>query len=180
MKKIFNYVCVGLTICMCACASLLSPQDYEEEIKDAVKYHIAVADYIIELCQNPMFALGAALASEQLDANIDQMTTEFNSIYESEAEMTYKQVLERVAKNSQSDFQEEAKGILKHYKKVNISLSDYVKSSTRSDYKSWKFKEHHSGVDFLFEINGLDTENPIWVCAPIEESYLKYLENGVK
>lgn len=180
MKKIFNYVCTGLTVCMCACSGLLSPQAYEEEIKDAVKYHIAVADYMIELCKNPMFALGAALASEQLEAAIDQMETEFKKIYESEVEITYQQVLERVAKNSRSDFQEDAKGILKHYKKVNASLSDYVESSTRSDYKSWKFKEHHSDVEFLFEINGLDTENPIWVCAPIEKSYSKYIENGVK
>ena len=117
MKKIFSYVCIGLTVCMCACSGLLSPQVYKDEIKDAVKFHIAEANYIIELYQNPMFALGAAFASDQLEEALDQMETEFNSIYESEAEITYKQVLERVAKNSRSDFQEEAKEILKHYKK---------------------------------------------------------------
>ena len=178
MKKIFNYVCIGLTVCMCACSNLLSPQDYEDEIKDAVKYRIAVADYLIELAQNPEFALGAVFASEQLEAAIDQMETEFNEIYVSETEITYKQVLERVSKNNRSNFQNDAKGILKHYKKVNASLSDYMENSTRKDYKSWKFKEHHSGIEFLFEINGLDTENPIWTCSPIEKSYLKYIENG--
>lgn len=175
MTRIFYYLTIGLTICMCACSKFL-PELYEEEIEDVVKYHIAMADYIIELHQNPVFALGAIFASDQLEKAIDQMETEFNTIYSNEVEITYKQVLERVAKNSRSNFQDEAKGILKHYKKLNISLSNYMESSTRNDYKSWKFTEHQSGIEFLFEVDGLDTDTPSWSCTPIEKSYFEYFE----
>ncbi len=177
MKKLV-IVWVLLIACMSSCLNLLSPKDYEEDIQDAVKYHIAMADYIIELAQNPFLGefLGV-FASGAIEEQIDKMETAINDLYTKE-DWTYEQVLTHIAKDNHSDYQDDAKKILKHYKGVNISLSDYVKSSTREDYKSWKFKELHSGVEFLFELKDVDSENTIWVCSPIEKSYEEYVSNG--
>lgn len=178
MKKIFCSLCLGLMVSVYSCNMLLSPEIYEEEIEDAVKYHIALADYLIELAQNPLFAFGALLNSDAIDEAIDQMTTEFDEIYVSK-DMTYQNVLKKVAKNSNSEYQKDAKEILKNYNRITVSLSDFVESSSCKDYKSWKFKEQHSGIEFLLEFSDADTENMTRMCSPIEKSYEKYISNGV-
>ncbi len=75
-----------------------------------------------------------------------------------------------------SETGEIAAGLLKCYKQSNISLTDPVVSSSRDDYKSWIFRELHSGVEFLFEIEDCDTDHPTWSCTPIEKSYSEYIE----
>lgn len=177
MKQIYFWTSIVLMTCIYSCS--LSPEDYEKEIQDAVKFHIAGADYVIELAQNPLFLVGAVFSSSSLEEWFDEMEAEFDELYIND-DLTYLQVLERVSKNDQSRFQKDAKEILKHYKRLRISLSDYTKSSIRDDYESWKFKEQHSNIEFLFEFEYLDTGNFIWSCSPIEKSYEEYISDHVE
>ncbi|WP_099292558.1 hypothetical protein [Butyricimonas sp. Marseille-P3923] len=177
MKQVYYWASIALVMCIYSCS--LSPEDYEKEIQDAVKFHIAGADYIIELAQNPLFLVGAVFSSNSLEEWFGELETEFNELYIN-GDLTYQQVLERVSKNDRSRFQKNAEEILKHYKALRISLSDYTKSSTRDDYECWKFREQHSNIEFLFEFEYLDTGNFIWSCSPIEKSYEKYISDHVE
>ncbi|MCM1032088.1 MAG: hypothetical protein NC410_11680 [Oscillibacter sp.] len=177
MKHIFDSLCMAFLTLLCSCSSSL-PGLYDEEIQDNVKYRIAFADYLVEEADNLYTTLGV-LGSDEFEKNIDQMEEVFNEMYV-KTDLTYKQVLQKVATNNKSKYKKIAQGILKNYNELNISLSDYVESSTRNNYKSWKFSELHSGIEFLFEVENWKSDKPIWFCTPIEKSYTDYLERQLE
>lgn len=175
MRHVFYTVYVAFAVLLSSCSYFLSPGLYEEEIVDNVKFRIAFADYWVEMMENPRSAIGVLLDLGALEEDIDRLEAVLLERYVS-SELTYKQVLLQLAGDGKSKYRKEARGILKHYNELNISLSDYVESSTRSNYKSWKFSELHSGIEFLFELEELESDSPVWYCTPVEKSYADYVE----
>ena len=179
MKKIYAGMLMMLTTTFCSCAGLLqSPELYEDEIEDAVKFYIATADYTVEtyggLLEFDMY-LGYSNTADLFLESLDEMGDAVDDLYTS-YDISYEEALKRMAGNPNNKFAKEAKSILENYRSTSISLSDYEASSTRSDYKSWTFKELHSGITFLFEIENLQSDTPTFSCSPVEASYFNYLE----
>lgn len=169
-----------------------SPQMYEDEINDAVRFHIAEADYLAEeineilethmflgaLIDSPLLLFGGtALYANQFEDAIEKLENEILSLY-IDSDLTYKQVLEKMSEDEYSDYQDDAKAILKHYNSLNISLSDYEKISNRYDYECWKFKELHTDIEFIFEIR-MEDESYTWSCSPLDNSMEEYMRQSV-
>lgn len=179
MKNFFTGILTVLTTMTISCSEMIkTPEWYEEEIQDAVKFYIAEADYIIDKSQDFLFLLGELFSSDTFEERCDEMESVFIDLY-TNSDMTYRQALEFVAQQDDSDFQNDARHILEHYDNLYISLSDYAPSSTRADYKCWTFKELHTGIVFLFEIRDLQSDIPTWTCSPVMESYLNYVTNSL-
>ena len=179
-KKIHITVLTVLTALISSCAELVfSPMSYEEKIQDAVKFYIAEANYIADLAQNPLLAMASLFVSKDMQEEIDKMESEFIDLYENN-DMSYQQVLEFVARQNESEFQEDARHILEHYNSLNIVLSDYKSFSTGVNHKSWTFTELHSGIEFVFEMRNLQSNTPIWTCSPVEESYVNYFNKAIE
>lgn len=176
MKKIYIFALSALALLGGCSDPAESPEFYQDDITDAVKYFIAEADYLIDLAGNPLFQLGALLGSGTLEDAIDRMEEEFADLY-TDSDLTYREVLERVSHDDESEYQEDARGILQIYDGLVPSLTDYRQVSSRNDYKSWTFKELHTGIEFLFELEDLDTDYPIWYCSPVEKSYYEYISD---
>lgn len=180
MKKLYIGIFAMLTVMTISCEGIINvPEQYEEEIQDAVKFYIAEATYIIDLAQNPLFAMASLFVSEDMEEMVDKMESEFIDLYENN-DMSYRQALEFVAQQNESDFQDDAQHILEYYNSLNVVLSDYKSYSTKVDHKSWTFKELHSGIEFVFEVRNLQSDTPIWLCSPVEESYINYFTKAVE
>lgn len=152
-----------LAVNLCSCNAFISPDWYEDEIADHVKYYIALADYGIE---KSTFWEGPD--SDKLNSMHEYFTT-----LRVRNDLSYREVLS----GRLTYYSKEANRILKNYDDLSISLTDYKPSSTRENYKSWIFKELHTGIEFVFEIYDLDTDTPTLLCSPIESSFEKYIEN---
>ena len=164
MKRLSTFaVAILLAVNLCSCNAFISPDWYEDEIADHVKYYIALADYGIE---KSTFWEGPDW--DKLNSMHEYFTTLCVR-----NDLSYREVLS----GRLTYYSKEANRILKHYDDLSISLTDYKPSSTRENYKSWIFKELHTGIEFVFEISDLDTDTPTLLCEPIESSFEKYIEN---
>ena len=132
-----------------------------------------------DLAQNPLFAMASLFASKDMLEEIDKMESEFMDLYENN-DMSYQQALEFVARQNESEFQDDARHILEYYNSLNIVLSDYKSFSTGVNHKSWTFTELHSGIEFVFEMRNLQSDTPIWICSPVEESYSNYFNKAIE
>lgn len=161
-----------LSVTFCSCAGLLqSPEMYEDEIEDAVKFNIAEMDFIVEYIQKYIDdEYDYYIFDDRTDKFEDAILERYNN-----NDMSYEEALKSMAGGSDY-YANYAKRILALYRQTNISLSDYEVSSSRSDYKSWTFKELHSGVTFLFEIYDIQSDTPKYSITPIEESIDKYIK----
>lgn len=175
MKRLCTGVMTLLAVAFCQAAAAQTPKDYAAEIADAVKYYVAMADYM------------AAVAGEMADYGVldeetfdemadymDEMEEEFIDLYEN-TDKLYKGVLESVAGSSRSEFSEDAEVILEFYRNTRISLSDYGPAYTVGRNKVWRFKELRTGIRFVFEIKVLASGRRAFVCQPDEDSYMQYI-----
>ena len=190
MKKLYVCLLALLSTLFCACdAVTTSPEDYQAEIEDFVKFSIAEADYLIEGSQKLMevydwvdsdwgewVGLDSAFESK-FEEYVDAMADYFLDLYNGN-EWSFEEMLKHVSENGSTEdspYVNDAKAILKNYQKLSISLTDYEPVSTRSDYKSYAFKELHSGIEFVFELMDLDTDQPKWSCMPLDSSMESYV-----
>lgn len=175
MKKFIAPILGAITLLSSSCSSLQSPELYEEEIRDCVKYYLATAAYIVDLHSNPFYSevpLLLLAADDDLDKMGDLVLDTYNN-----SDMDYRAALVDIANDEQSDYQDEAQTILEHYDALQIDLSDYTSLRSSTAEVSWSFSELHSGVEFIFKIENPDDAQPTWSCYPVEKSLESYVEH---
>ncbi|MBP3483208.1 MAG: hypothetical protein J6K28_07460 [Alistipes sp.] len=167
MKKAITSILGIITIFFSSCSLLQSPELYEEEIRDCVKFHLAKAEY---LSSNSLLLLQLAINDQAFDEMEEQILEIYNN-----SDMNYRDVLVRIANDESSDYKNDARKICKLYDAKQIDLSDYEATYNSATERSWTFTELHSGVEFIFKINTLDETQTTWSCYPIEESLDTYI-----
>ena len=168
MKRLYVCLLALLSTLFCACdAVTTSPEDYKKEIEDVVRYCIAEVDYAVDRYWE------WSGSDSSFETSMDAMETYFLELY-GESAWGFDEMLKHVS-GMDSPYANAAKKILKNYQNLSISLTDYKPASTRGDYKSYTFKELHSGIEFVFELMDLDTDEPHWNCEPLDESMEKYV-----
>ena len=162
---------------------LSSPENYQEEIEDVVKYNIASANYI---CNN------SSLINEYWIYTLDAFDDTVNAVYiNDESSIAYRNSLEKLAAKELSSPTEDAgifgktsfellvgpstakiaAAVLKEYDKLNIILSQYTEISTSSNARAWSFYELNTKVQFLFTID----EDGNWYCEADDDSLQRYV-----
>lgn len=151
------------------------PADFESEIVDAVKGYLAELQYVSDLFYKMADRYDGAAQYERIVNMIDDNVIDR---YNSRTDITFRDAFKYYAARP-GEMQRHAKAMLAKYDALRISLSDYVQTADRKDYKSWRFTEQRTGVKFLFEIDMRDDTTPDgydyrWSVIPDEESYLNY------
>lgn len=183
MKKYYIFILATVSLFLNSCSSLLSPGLYDEEIRDAVKFHLAEAEYITEYINdytsNPFSQLVTLLSFDAMSERFDDMEDEILTLYNT-TDMNFRQVLQHMSDTEYIGYQREAQDILENYDQLNITLSDYEQMSSSLNYTTWTFKELHSGVEFIFEIHDPDEGQSTWTCIPIQQSLEEWMEYLIK
>lgn len=169
MKKAFTSILGIITIFFSSCSLLQSPERYEEEIRDCVKFHLAEAEYI---SSNPSLLLQLAITDQALDEMEEQILDIYN-----DSDMNYRDALACIANDESSDYRNDAQKIRKLYDAMQIDLSDYTQTHDSATEMSWSFTELHSGVEFIFKIETPDETQPTWSCYPVTKSIVSYIED---
>ncbi|MGN0007176.1 MAG: hypothetical protein ACI35T_03665 [Alistipes sp.] len=168
MKRAFIAIFGVITIFFNSCSLLQSPELYEEEIRDCVKFHLAEEKYIDS-------NLSLLVLSAITDDVLDKLNEHILDIYK-KPNMSYRDALVRIANDKSSDYHDEAKKLCKLYDTMQIDLSDYEPARNSPTEKSWTFTELNSGTEFIFKIEADDKQNIIWSCYPLEQSLSSYIE----
>ena len=148
MKK---FLLAGIScLLMMSCTS--SPEDYQVQINDAVKFYVAAFDLFVQYDQD-------AKAEEFYDTMIE----EFATTTEDEG---FKQLLtQKVAENNKY-----AKKVYYGYENANILLSPY----TLVGENVWEFEELGTEVHFTFSITTKGSTE-FWEIKPNEKDIEKYV-----
>lgn len=181
MRNTLRYLLIAVVGWLCSCSAWMKgPSAYEDEIRDAVAFHLAEADYIIEQAGNLIVGafLGGSLFNNVISERFDEMEAEFNDLYVN-TDMYYSDVLEAVSQDKNSKFRKDAKKILRHYNHLNIVLSDYEQMSRRNRQKSWTFYELHTGVEFIFTLEKDESDQTTYYISPVESSLQEYIQNSL-
>ena len=147
MKK---FLLAGIScLLMMSCTS--SPEDYQVQINDAVKFYLAAADLLLQYEND-----------EKAEEFYDLMIEEFNTCSEEES---FKYLLnQKVAENNKY-----AKKLYVGYENAQILLSPYNLVSENV----WEFEELSSEVRFTFTITSTPKVE-MWRIEPQEKSLEKY------
>lgn len=149
MKKFFTISLMSLILVSCAS----TPEDYQVQINDAVKFYLASSDLLIEYNQDDK-------AEEFYDAIID----EFNAT-ENEDEGFKRLLNEKVAEGNKY-----AKKVYFGYDKANILLSPYKPV----EENVWEFEELGSEIHFTFSITSTSSKEE-WTIEPNLKDIEKYM-----
>lgn len=151
MRKI--YLLILISVFTCCSRKDFTPQGYMNEITDAVKFHVAEDQHNDSLLEREKYYL-----------------PEDNAPYYSENGETYFTKLQQTATNKKfaPTVRQDAQDILKHYKKLNIKLSDFTPIDSTEDSKTWKFTEDKTGREFEFKLSKDKSDDDIWECNEIE------------
>ena len=149
MKKFFTISLMSLILVSCAS----TPEDYQVQINDAVKFYLASSDFLIEYNQDDK-------AEEFYDAIID----EFNAT-ENEDEGFKRLLNEKVAEGNKY-----AKKVYFGYDKANILLSPYK----LVEENVWEFEELGSEIHFTFSITSTSSKEE-WTIEPNLKDIEKYM-----
>ena len=140
-----------MSLILVSCAS--TPEDYQVQINDAVKFYLASSDFLIEYNQDDK-------AEEFYDAIID----EFNAT-ENEDEGFKRLLNEKVAEGNKY-----AKKVYFGYDKANILLSPYK----LVEENVWEFEELGSEIHFTFSITSTSSKEE-WTIEPNLKDIEKYM-----
>lgn len=149
MRKFFTISLMSLILVSCAS----TPEDYQVQINDAVKFYLASSDFLIEYNQDDK-------AEEFYDAIID----EFNAT-ENEDEGFKRLLNEKVAEGNKY-----AKKVYFGYDKANILLSPYK----LVEENVWEFEELGSEIHFTFSITSTSSKEE-WTIEPNLKDIEKYM-----
>lgn len=148
MKKFLALSLIGFMMMSCS----ISPENYQVEIYDAVKFYVAAFDLFVQYDQD-------AKAEEFFDTMIEQLVT-------TTEDEGFKQLLtQKVAENNKY-----AKKVYYGYENANILLSPY----TLVGENVWEFEELGTEVHFTFSITTKGS-NEFWEIKPNEKDIEKYV-----
>ena len=148
MKK---FLLVGIScLLMISCTS--SPEDYQVQINDAVKFYLASCDLLIQYEQD-------VKAEEFFDTMLEELVTTTD-------DEGFKQLLtQKVAENNKY-----AKKVYYGYENANILLSPY----TLVGENVWEFEELGTEIHFTFSITTKGSTE-LWEIFPNEKDIDKYI-----
>ena len=148
MKK---FLLAGIScLLMMSCTS--SPEDYQVQINDAVKFYVSAFDLFVQYDQD-------AKAEEFFDTMIEELVT-------TTEDEGFKQLLtQKVAENNKY-----AKKVYYGYENANILLSPY----TLVGENVWEFEELGTEVHFTFSITTKGSTE-FWEIKPNEKDIEKYV-----
>lgn len=163
-----------------------SPEDYQTEIEDVVKYEISVCDVMIkqysDLFKDNLFvALTAddfgelySYTWEEYCNGIDKFDETMSELWlAEESKEGLKAVLYKVSNTPNHKYQDLAKKVYSEYNRTSVIISDYQQLATSSDTKVWRFQELNTGIFFRF------TYGETWSCEPEEQSIIRYLKKNI-
>ncbi len=163
-----------------------SPEDYQTEIEDIVKYEISVCDVMIkqysDVFEDNLFvALTAndfgglySYAWDECCNRIDKFEEAMSDLWlAEESEEGYKAVLRKISNTPNHKFQDLAEKVYAEYNRVSVIISEYQQIATSSDTKVWRFQELNTGIFFRF------TYGETWSCEPEEASITHYLKKNI-
>lgn len=193
-------LCSVVIICICSCNTPLlsneteSPEDYQEEIEDLVRFNVALINTMantygnyIEDSKGLDWQINSSFWSiwsgkndyQYFDACWDQYCDsifDFNNYidsiwFDTESSCAYLEVLQEISKNVGDKWNTIATHVLEEYMETSVLISDYKRIETSSDAKMWYFRDYNSGLEgsFLFE------SDDIWRCEILESSFSKIL-----
>ena len=167
-----NFFILSIASLMFVSCGGVSPNDYKEEIDDAVKFYIALANTHADIVNNH------SDSEEYLD-ELDQMHDEIIESYILEVENSnaYEIVLKKLRTNTNNpNYKIYASSILEYYSKVNTSLTNYKEIRSSKHNKIWNFTELNTGLEFIFD-NNIDDNT--YEVSPLEKSYDNYISKLV-
>ena len=191
MKKSVILTTLSLLVFTSCGSILVSPNAYQEEIEDVVKYNIAVAmvmsDRYSELenaAESASWFLGGELTSyayekswEKYCDSIDNFEESINELWgQIEEGAGYKIVLSQVSQEQTNNWNSLAGKVLKKYNAIDVIISEYQKIETSTDAKIWKFTELNTGLVGMFSV-GSDNK---WHCDITESSLEKFFNNLIQ
>ncbi|MBP5536688.1 MAG: hypothetical protein J6X62_07855 [Bacteroidales bacterium] len=191
MKK--QIVLTTLSLLMFAsCGNLLvSPNAYQEEIEDVVKYNIAVAMVMSdtyskyeEESESASWFWGGELTSyayekswEKYCDSIDIFEEYTNELWNQiEDGAGYYTVLNQVSQNQTNSWNNLAGKVFEKYNAIDVIISEYQKVETSTDAKIWKFTELNTGLVGVFSV---DSDSK-WHCDITESSLEKFFNNLIQ
>jgi hypothetical protein len=191
MKK--QVVLTALSLLLFAsCGNLLvSPNTYQEEIEDVVKYNIAVAmvmsDKYSELenaAESASLFWGEEFTSfahkkswEKYCDSIDNFEDSINELWnQTEEGAGYQTALNQVSQDQTNIWGKLAKKTLGKYNDINVVISEYQRVETSTDAKIWKFTELNTGLIGTFSVDN----DGKWNCDITETSIEEFFNNLIQ
>lgn len=191
MKK--QIVLTALSLLMFAsCGTLLvSPNTYQEEIEDVVKYNIAVAMVMSDTyskyendAESASLFLGREFTAYASAKKWEEYCDSINNFDESIDELwnqtkdgaKYHTVLNQVSQDQTNYWNKMAKNVLEKYNAIGVVISEYQKVETSTDTKIWKFTELNTGLEGMFSV---DSDSK-WRCEITESSMEEFLTNLIQ
>lgn len=180
------YVFLVTAFLTSSCANLYGPEDFEEEIQDAVQYYVSLSNLVIETRNdgaNAALFIGrlAEIGMQSQLTFLDSLESQILTLYESKSEYSYRDAIVDISKWRGSEnklkYSKAANELLKIYDATTVSITDYqlVKSSTKK--KTWQFKELNTDIIFTFELIDCDKENMTYFISPLDNSWQRYFES---
>ncbi len=167
MKKILSLVALGILIINGCTSILISPELYQEEIEDSVKFNIATCmvlgdrhSLIEKKAENASFLFGDFFSSSyEKDWNKFCDTIDAFERYmlrlvdQSEYTNGNYMILKQISKDSSNPWCRIADMVLEKYNDIDVVISDYYEIETSSDVRIWQFTELNTGLEgtFVFE-----------------------------
>ena len=175
--KIF-YLLIILFLSLTSCVSI--PEDYQNEINDAITFYVSVADFLAHHKNNEESKMFIDEIIIEQGHSISHFLKQNTSIQESVTNAlkgnlyalneSFKQILEEKAQTNNSF----AKEILSIYETKQISLSEFRTLSDKPGSLIGELTEIHSDIRFKFVWKSTSL-NDIWLIEPNKGDFKSYL-----
>ena len=156
----------------------VSPENYQQEIDDYVRFFIAAFNVFIDDLK--VFYE----ESDDMDdydgiwdtyaENFEDFYNKVDQLYESDGD--YRSILKDFTSTSSGRYYRIANEILRMYDRISIDFSEYKLVSSDSEKKVWKFMERYTEITFSFIWN---EEEKDWDIEEDDDSIDRYLGDKV-
>lgn len=143
----------------------ISPNDYENQIEDAVKFYISFENVEDDNADSEWIL-------DELDTVFDEIIDIFNNEISDDSSNPYELAIINFRKNTKkSSYINYASSILEYYNTFSyIVISDFLQVKSSNKVKIWSFKELNTNIEFLFEY---DVDADAYEVYPLDY----YMEN---
>lgn len=175
MKKISFFCTILFCLCLSSCGELAkSPELHDDEIKDAVRYHIALLQSMANQTNNSWsWNYDGVVDDDIVDRYSeleDKLTPKYENTYQNETN-AYRCAIQDVA-YSNNKYSTYAQDVLDCYDRISVALSDYQEIISG---QRWIFHELSTGITFTYLVyeTGGDTKYN-WSVEADEDSAANY------
>lgn len=173
MKKISFFCSILICLFMSSCGEIAkSPELHDDEIKDAVRYHIATVQSMVNQMETSW--LDPDDIAEQYDELNDKISTLYESPKFQNETNACRCAMQEVA-YSNYKYNYYAQDILDRYDRLSVALSDYqeIVSGQR-----WIFHEVQTGIAFSYTVYETGGKQKFtWIVDPDGDSISDYVDS---